>query len=143
MSDDGEPASTAGKPILQVLTMRNLCNVLVSVTRYFGGTLLGAGGLIRAYSKAATLALDAAKVTRLEACYRVSLDIRYDQLAIMEHLIAQLGARRTSIAYTDRVRLEVAVSQERFEEFKAAVSSHFVGLVDCVIVGNSYESVDA
>ena len=67
-SDDGEPQGTAGMPILEVLRRQNLTDVMVVVTRYFGGTLLGAGGLVRAYTLGATLVLERAKLLQMRPC---------------------------------------------------------------------------
>ncbi len=76
-SDDGEPSGTAGIPILEVLKMRGLLNACVVVVRYFGGTLLGSGGLARAYTKSSALALDAAQMAMMEPSLRVSAQLPY------------------------------------------------------------------
>ena len=73
-SDDGEPSGTAGRPILEVINGKELTNILIVVTRYFGGTLLGTGGLVRAYSQSAQAGIMASKVIRKEVGYRVSID---------------------------------------------------------------------
>ena len=75
-SDDGEPSGTAGKPVLETIKSKGIKNVLVVITRYFGGTLLGAGGLIRAYSESASLGLDKAGIIKVVKCniYKVIID---------------------------------------------------------------------
>ena len=76
-SDDGEPGGTAGLPMMEVLKARGVVNLCVVVTRYFGGILLGAGGLVRAYSHSCALALDAAQVSIMELTQRVLFDVPY------------------------------------------------------------------
>ena len=77
-SDDGEPKGTAGVPVLEVVEKEGLVNVAVVVTRYFGGTLLGAGGLVRAYSHGAKLGLDAAGLVTMTPCRELSLVLGYE-----------------------------------------------------------------
>ena len=80
MSDDGEPSGTAGKPILDVLRQGDLMNCAVTVTRYFGGILLGSGGLIRAYSSAASLGVKVARLASIETCRRYTTALQYRNL---------------------------------------------------------------
>jgi len=83
-ADDGEPTGTAGKPILLVLTSRKLTNVLLVVTRFFGGTKLGTGGLARAYAEAAQQAVSMSKVVKVFLTKKVSLEVHYEDLPAME-----------------------------------------------------------
>lgn len=76
-SDDGEPQGTAGVPILEVMKKEEIVNSVIVVTRYFGGTLLGAGGLVRAYSQSAKLALDAGERVFMTACHEIHCDLPY------------------------------------------------------------------
>lgn len=109
--DAGEPAGTAGRPILGVLLSRRVGDALVSVVRYFGGVKLGAGGLVRAYSATASHALDAAglsaAVPRVEIAIR--LDFADEQAA--RHVLARHGAELISISYTDSVILGVRIEK--------------------------------
>ena len=79
MNDDGEPSGTAGEPILNVINKNNLVNILIIVTRYFGGILLGTGGLTRAYTNASIEALNNAKILELESGAQVKVEIKYEE----------------------------------------------------------------
>ena len=98
MSDDGEPSGTAGKPILDVLRANEMTDCVVAVTRYFGGILLGSGGLIRAYSTGASIAVKAANKAKIVPCceYQVTLD--YPQLGSFQNLTASRRMRNIPIA---------------------------------------------
>lgn len=85
ISDDGEPSGTAGAPILNLLSKNNLVNVLVVVTRYFGGILLGTGGLVRAYSRATSDGLEKAEIIKLEKGERIKVPVSYKNLAYLQY----------------------------------------------------------
>ena len=122
-SDDGEPHGTSGMPILNVLKKKELYNTVIVVTRYFGGIKRGAGGLVQAYSHAATLAADAASVARfrLSEIYRVELE--YSEFRLLDSLLKATEARIYDINYAERTTATIAVpatNRERFESgFKA------------------------
>lgn len=121
MSDDGEPAGTAGKPILEVIRGRNVTNVFVVVTRYFGGTLLGTGGLVRAYTSAASAALaDSAVITRIFG-YRLAVHTDYADLGKIQYLIASRDLYIQDTVYTDRVVISLLVPEEEREAFEKEV----------------------
>lgn len=105
-SDDGEPSGTAGKPILDVLAGEGIHNVLAIVTRYFGGTLLGTGGLIRAYSQAAKAALHNSVI--IEKCpgalYEIHTD--YNGIGKIQYIMGQIGVIAVDIRYTDMVAMK-------------------------------------
>ena len=104
-SDDGEPSRTAGRPILEVLSKRGLKDVLVIVTRYFGGTLLGTGGLVRAYSQAAQAGLMESCIITKQAGYRITVDTDYNGIGKLQYAVAQLGASVLDTSYTDKVQM--------------------------------------
>lgn len=114
-SDDGEPSGTAGVPILEILKKNELSDITVVVTRYFGGIKLGAGGLIRAYSKSATLGLDAAAIVKktIFNCYELTLS--YDLLGTLENYLHQNEIRIDSKDYTDNVKLTVLLPKTTAE----------------------------
>lgn len=110
-SDDGEPSGTAGKPILEVLTGRGLHNVLIVVTRYFGGTLLGTGGLVRAYSQAAREAVEDAGIVMLRSGVHLTVTASYTQLGKLQYEFTQAGFEMTDTEYTDEVRIHLTVPE--------------------------------
>ena len=102
-SDDGEPGGTAGMPILQVLLQKGLKNILVIVVRYFGGTKLGAGGLVRAYSRTTAEAVNEAGVVTMVLSSRGILSIHYHQLGSVEHFLHQDGILIEKMDYGEMV----------------------------------------
>ena len=115
-SDDGEPSGTAGRPILEVIKGANLTNVLVVVTRYFGGTLLGTGGLVKAYTQASREGITAAVV--LTKIYGLKLHVRLDYtfLGKMQYFLAQKRVNIISSAYEAEVKLVLQVAEKEREE---------------------------
>ena len=101
-SDDGEPSGTAGLPIIEVMNHLQITNALVVVTRYFGGILLGTGGLVRAYSKAASLAVNAAKILHMIPCTAYQLMIPYSQWNITQSICEKYGTIQNP-EFTDTV----------------------------------------
>lgn len=106
-TDNGEPAGTAGKPILELLRQEGFHDTLVIVVRYFGGTLLGTGGLVRAYSKCASLALEAVGKAEVVWGIEVLLSIPYECLDLVEKKIKQYDAVKINISYTEVVALHL------------------------------------
>ena len=106
-SDDGEPQGTAGIPTLEVIKKEDLRDVVVVVTRYFGGVKLGAGGLVRAYTKGAKIGLDAAKIIEKVMYKEVKIKIDYNQLGKVQNEIMNLGYFIKETAYTDEVEIVV------------------------------------
>lgn len=141
MSDDGEPSGTAGKPILDVLRANGLTDCVVTVTRYFGGILLGSGGLTRAYSSAASLAVKAAQRARIVPCVRFRMTVQYPQLDTLNHLIAQAGGVQSNEQYTDVVTLDALIAQEHGDAFVARVVEAFRGSVHADRIGVEHRAI--
>ena len=118
-SDDGEPGGTAGKPMLDVLLGEELHDTVVVVTRYFGGTLLGTGGLVRAYSGCAKEGILASTVITKVYGQRISIETDYVGLGKIQYILAQRGIGILHSDYTDKVCLEVLLSEE---ESKAVIA---------------------
>lgn len=111
-SDDGEPSGTAGRPMLDVLLGENITNAAVVVTRYFGGTLLGTGGLVRAYSKAVQEGLKNSTVIEKKKGYRLKIKTDYSGIGKIQYLLGQKGLAVINSEYTDTVTVETLVCEE-------------------------------
>lgn len=114
-SDDGEPNGTAGKPMLDVLQGEELRNTAVVVTRYFGGTLLGTGGLVRAYSQAVKSGLASSVIITKIRGVKLRIGIDYTGLGKIQYILGQKGLRILDSEYTDSVKLEVLVPEDAVE----------------------------
>lgn len=121
-NDDGEPGGTAGNPILESIKKNNLTNICIVVTRYFGGIKLGAGGLIRAYSHAASLAISAAKIIEMKTFQKISLTLEYNFLATVENYLRNKNIRVENANYADVVTLEIFILPEQTENFLADIT---------------------
>lgn len=108
-SDDGEPSGTAGKPVLEIIKMNGLKNVLVIVTRYFGGVLLGAGGLIRAYGESADLALKEAGIVKKVLCTEYMVNIDYSLLGKIQWELRQKNLTIKKTDFNQYVSMRVLV----------------------------------
>ncbi len=108
-SDDGEPSGTAGMPTLEVIKRMGLQDVVVVVTRYFGGTLLGASGLIRAYSKSASLGLEAAEIVTRKLCYNLNIIIEYTIFGRLQNMLISNNNIIKEIRYEQDVELCVLI----------------------------------
>jgi uncharacterized YigZ family protein len=110
-SDDGEPSGTAGVPMLDVLKRRGICNVLVIVTRYFGGIKLGAGGLIRAYAHAVSNGLNAAEVVRQVPSDQWTVSVDYHLSGTLENKLRESHYVVNDVSYSDKVTFDIYTSQ--------------------------------
>lgn len=108
-SDDGEPSGTAGMPTLEVIKRMGLQDAVVVVTRYFGGTLLGASGLIRAYSKSASLGLEAAEIVTRKLCYNLNIIIEYTIFGRLQNMLISNNNIIKEIRYEQDVELCVLI----------------------------------
>jgi uncharacterized YigZ family protein len=126
-SDDGEPSGTAGMPILEVLRRRELTDVVVVVTRYFGGVKLGAGGLVRAYSSAASETLDLATIVRRETLIQATLVVPHADAGRYDHLLREWaqsnGATLGETRYGARAELELWVPPANLARLEADIAS--------------------
>ena len=132
-SDDGEPSQTAGKPILDVLLAEDIHNAVIVVTRYFGGTLLGTGGLVRAYTKAAKEGLLNSKVITKHMGLCLTVDTDYNGIGKLQYLCGQMDITILDIQYTDRVGMELLVPWAQVGGLKKKIieaTSGKAGLID-------------
>ncbi|ERJ00731.1 MULTISPECIES: IMPACT family protein [Eubacteriales] len=114
-SDDGEPQGTGGKPTLEVLQKGGITDAVIVVSRIFGGILLGAGGLLRAYSKAASLAVAAADIVTVCACRQVVVALPYDFYPIVENLLPNYPLRQEGCDFLEQVTLRLTVRADAAE----------------------------
>ncbi len=140
--DDGEPSATAGKPILEVIKKNELKNIVIVVTRYFGGIKLGSGGLIRAYGRAASAAIEAAGVIEKRLHSRLAIDIDYALLGSVENL---LHAQHLSIEgkeFTDRVRLIALVPKGHEQPISLQLTELTAAQAAITVLGETYLRVN-
>ena len=126
-SDDGEPQGTAGLPMLEVFRREGVENVVCVVTRYFGGVLLGTGGLLRAYTKSAKDALDNAGIAAVRRWARLELSCPYSLLERMKLECAAYGGTVDEIEYGADVRLTLRLPEEKAEDFRGRVTELSAG----------------
>lgn len=136
-SDDGEPGGTAGKPIMDVLTGRGLTNVLCVVTRYFGGILLGAGGLVRAYSKSAADAVTKAGMVSYLPGTILDIPMDYSRYGTLESFI-RANAEVRNVAFAQNVVVTVAVEDTNLLKFMKEVTERSDGRCTPVTIGTGY-----
>ncbi len=109
-SDDGEPSGTAGAPILKVMDGAGVTDTLIVVTRYFGGTLLGTGGLVRSYTQAAAAALDNAGIARMSRCRVLAAEVPYNSLDRISFMLKQEGIAPDDIDYGEKVTMQLTLT---------------------------------
>ncbi len=126
-SDDNEPQGTAGIPVLDAIRKRDITDCVVVVTRYFGGVLLGAGGLVRAYSAAAKLAIDAAGEREMIMCSVCELSCSYTMYGKMPSLISKFGGCIDDSSFTDDVSLVFHLPEDNLPAFNKALSEESSG----------------
>jgi uncharacterized YigZ family protein len=133
-SDDGEPSGTAGVPMLEVLRHRNMTDVVAVVTRYFGGVMLGAGGLVRAYGSAVSEALDVARIVRRRELLEATFDVEHADAGRVDYWLrdwaASHGAVLGTTSYGHRLAtLTVLIPPDRTADFEAALAATTAGAV--------------
>lgn len=140
-SDDGEPQGTAGMPILDVLEKSEVTDVCVVITRYFGGILLGAGGLVRAYSHSAALALEAGEIITMMKCAECELTCDYTLYGRIPALIAEHGGKETGTDFTDSVTVRFRLPEDEVDGFRAQLTEYSSGRCTVTVTGSDfYES---
>jgi uncharacterized YigZ family protein len=128
-SDDHEPKGTAGLPILRVLQNKELTNVVAVVTRYFGGILLGAGGLVRAYSKTVQLALEKADLVPVKRYVTLEIGLDYGFYGAVTLLFSAYDVVVTKTAFFEKIHISLSVLESHIDAFKAAVFNACAGNV--------------
>ena len=137
-SDDGEPSGTAGKPMLDVLLGEELHDTAVVVTRYFGGTLLGTGGLVRAYQASTKAGLEASTVITKMYGHKVSIETDYTGLGKIQYILGQRGITILNSEYTDKVFLEVLLPDTEVKSIMSEVTEGTNGQAVIEIIKECY-----
>ncbi len=138
-SDDGEPQGTAGMPILDVIRKSGVDDAVVVVTRYFGGILLGAGGLVRAYSHGAKIALDAAKIITYEQYAELSLECSYSDYQKYNVLLPTFAAIIDGTDFADKVTVRFAIKETRVSELREKLQEMSGGRDSVEVVGKRFD----
>lgn len=137
-SDDGEPSGTAGAPILNILNGRELDNVLVIVTRYFGGVLLGTGGLVRAYSDATTEALSKATIVSKVYGNICKIQVEYAELENLKYYLKNENIDIKEINYAEKISLEVEVTDEEAEKISEKIIDKSLNILNFEVIEKKY-----
>ncbi|HHW48901.1 MAG TPA: YigZ family protein [Clostridiaceae bacterium] len=141
-SDDGEPSGTAGLPVLEVIKRMELQDLAIVVTRYFGGTLLGAAGLIRAYGKSASMGIEAASVARRVLCKQMIITVEYALFGRIQSQIISKGFTIKDIIYGQDVEMMVFVPVDEVEGFSKMVVDDSSGRALVETGENTYITLD-
>lgn len=137
-SDDGEPSGTAGGPMLNILQKNNLCNLVVVVTRYFGGILLGTGGLVRAYSDATQKAIEkSVKVSKVDGI-EVEVKLDYPNLEIFKYYCKNNEINITKIDYYEDIILKMEMEKNRKNIFLEDIETKTLNIKEFQVIGEKY-----
>ena len=137
-SDDGEPSGTAGGPMLNILQKNNLCNIVVVVTRYFGGILLGTGGLVRAYSDATQNVIEkSVKVSKVEGI-EIEIKLDYSNLEIFKYYCKNNDINITRIDYYEDIILKIEMENNRKNTFLNDIETKTLNIKEYQVIGDKY-----
>lgn len=137
-SDDAEPQGTGGVPVLEVLQKEGLCDVCVVVTRYFGGILLGTGGLTRAYSKGCKLAVEAAEIMEMHRSYEVNIAIDYNMYGKISAILPEFETKIISSDFGEDVTLKLLVKSEKVKALSDKLTDAASGAVKICVGDEIY-----
>ena len=140
-NDDGEPQGTAGAPILKLLLEKGLSNVLVVVTRYFGGILLGTGGLVRAYTGATEKALDIAEIVEKSYGYEAVIKIEYSDLEPLKYYLDKMNIKIVTIDYKEKVEVIVEVLKQMSDFFEKQDNESKFEIIEYKIVKEKFVEI--
>ncbi len=141
-SDDGEPQGTAGLPVLGVMQKSELTDCVIVVTRYFGGTLLGTGGLVRAYSHAASIAVEAGGIVTRALCIHCEVKCDYYFYGKLNPMVLEVGGIIEDTVFEDSVTLKFRLQSTLIDTFDAKLIEASNGRYCCVRLSESFEDID-
>lgn len=137
-SDDGEPSGTAGAPMINILQKNNLCNILVVVTRYFGGILLGTGGLVRAYSESMNKALEIAEKIEVEEGFVLEVYIDYKDLELFKYYCRNENVNIIKIDYKEEIKILIELNTKQAEILMKNKEELKFKMLKCRIMSKNY-----
>lgn len=140
-SDDGEPQGTAGLPVLDVLLKEGVTDCVVVATRYFGGILLGASGLVRAYTNTAKIGIDSAGIITMAPCKIAEIMCDYNFYGRLQTIISSFGIITEDADFSAFVRLTLRIPEETFEKFDAEVFDKSCGKTRCKVVAEKFSKI--
>lgn len=140
-TDDGEPSGTAGMPTLDVILKQGYSDVVIVTTRYFGGILLGTGGLVRAYSKSAALALEQAGSVQVCECALYKVEVDYSLAQSFERFLKDNDCFIKNKEYAQNVTIDYFTRAEKSAEITQKITNHFSAKVNPEYIKNSYEEL--
>ncbi len=137
-SDDGEPQGTAGKPILEVIKGSEVCNICIVVTRYFGGTLLGTGGLVRAYTEAAKKGVEASHIVLMQLVEQVEMHCDYTDLGKIQYILGNEAIPVTDTIYADDVLIKTNIPVDMLDFIDKKITEATAARVELCRKGETY-----
>lgn len=140
-SDDGEPSGTAGVPVLDVILKNGLVDVCVVVTRYFGGTLLGAGGLVRAYSHGSKIAVEAGGIITMAPCSILNVSVNYSFYDSLNILLNDFGANVENTEFADKITVTFSLKQEKVTALNDKLIDQSYGQYSLKTIGEKFAKV--
>lgn len=140
-SDDGEPSGTAGVPVLDVILKNGLVDVCVVVTRYFGGTLLGAGGLVRAYSHGSKIAVEAGGIITMAPCSILTVSVNYSFYDSLNILLNDYGANIENTEFADKITVTFSLKQEKVTALNDKLIDQSYGQYSLKTIGEKFAKV--
>ncbi len=140
-TDDGEPSKTAGLPVLELMEKQGITDAVCVVTRYFGGTLLGTGGLVRAYTEAAREGINAAGLVTMHKCDLLELSLPYCVLGSLEYLIKNTGAALEDKNYSENITLSISIVCQKTDAFLNSIKNDFSNSVKVLLKGQVYRKI--
>lgn len=141
-SDDGEPHSTAGKPTLEVLTKQGITDAVIVTTRYFGGVLLGTGGLVRCYSKSAADAVIAAEIGEMRPCICCEVECEYPQYEKLQKTVVEAGAVLENTEFLQNIKIYFSIEAEHLPLLSKKLNDIFAGKLKIKEISEKYTLFD-
>ena len=138
-TDDREPQGTAGMPVLDVIRKNGCTDVAIVVTRYFGGTLLGTGGLVKAYTSAAVGALDNAEIIRYDVYSTAEFEVGYSDYGKITTMLSDIGFRISDTIFEENVKISGSILKSNLDSLKEKMTEITSGRVEITVVSEKFE----